>query len=320
MARRILVTLFIIVTINFFLPRAMKSDPFLYLSDDGSGLVTEYTDEQIAHYRIYYGLDKPIINQYLDYLKNIFTGNFGYSIHLMKPVGELILSRVFWTIGLVLASQIVSVLIGVLLGSFSAWFRDSVFDRILYSINIMISQIPGFIIGSLVLLFFSVTWRVLPTSGGITAFRKISFDLPTLTDLARHAVLPVLTLTMLHVPDYYLTMRASMIKEIDKQYIFVAESKGISRSKRIFKHSMVNSISPLITRVMMTFGRVFGGAIIAENIFSYPGVGRLMRDAVFFRDYILIQGIFFVITLIVLLFSTINEIYHRIDKNLMGGV
>lgn len=296
----------------------MKADPFLYLSDDGSGLVVELTEEQIERYKAYYGLEKPLHIQYIDYLKNIFTANLGYSIHLSKPVSQLILERAFWTISIVVISLLVSVLLGSIIGSLSAWFRYSHFDNWLYHASIAFSQIPDFINGTIILLLFSTVFRgLLPTAGGITPFMPVTFSAEVFLDLFLHAVLPLLTLIVVKLPDFYLLMRASMLNEIDKLYVLSAQAKGLKDSSILFKHCFINAINPMFTRMLMSLGKVFGGAFIIENIFEYPGVGKLMRDAVFFRDYILIQSIFFFVALLVLLFSQLTEIIYQRDSKIM---
>lgn len=310
---RLGVSLIIILTLNFFLPRLMKSDPFLYVSDDGTGIVIEYTEEQIQQYKAYYGLDKPILQQYADYLKNAFTGDLGYSIQYNKPVSQIIAERAVWTIGIVSASMLLSVFLGVLLGSFSAYHREDPVDRLLFALNISVSQIPGFIVGTLILiLFYTVFAGTFPMAGGFSPFKEIGFNMESISDLARHAALPVMTLVFLRAPDYYLLSRAAMLSELDELYVLTAKAKGLSKAKIVYKHCLINAKDPIIARLFMSLGNMLGGALIVENIFNYPGLGKLMREAVFFRDYALIQGLFFITAILVLTFSQVSElIYSR---------
>lgn len=310
MKRRYAITFLIIITVNFFLPRLMKSDPFVFLSDESGEIVVEFTEEQIEKYRAYYGLDKPIVVQYKDYIFNLVKGNLGYSIYYKRPVAEIIWERIFWTIGIVLVSLFVSAILGASLGALCAWKRYTIFDKIVYGLMVALSQIPPFMMAVGILIFFSTKWRIFPTAGGISPFLDIQWTFPVIVDIALHSILPIMSLAMARVPGYCLLMRNSLIKEIEKRYVITARAKGLKERAVLFKHCFPNGINPLITKVFMSLGQIFGGAILVENVFNYPGIGKLMKDAVFFRDYILIQGIFFVIAFLVLIFSKASELFY----------
>ncbi len=306
--KRLVVTLFIVLTINFFIPRIMKADPFLFLSEDESGLSLEYSDEELARYKSYYGLDKSLIVQYVEYMVKSFKGDFGYSIAYNQYVSNMIISRMLWSIGIVLSSIIVSVLLGVSLGILSAWKHFTWLDSILYYWNLLLLQIPHFVVGSLILLLFSTAfYGVLPTSGGSSSFMQIEFSKQVILDLIHHAILPVVTLTFIQMPSYFMTARSSMLTEINKPYVITARAKGIREYIIVIKHCLINAFNPIIVRIFMSIGHIFGSAIIIETIFAYPGIGTLMRDAVFSRDYPLMQGIFFVMAVMVVLFSQLSD-------------
>lgn len=312
MLKRFGITLFIILTINFFLPRWMQADPFLFFSEDESGLSLEYSEKELQKYRSYYGLDQPLVVQYIKYMTKSFIGDFGYSIVHNRPIARLLWQRIFWTLGIVVVSLFISVLIGGLLGCFSAWLQGRWIDKLLYSIHVIASQIPHFIVASLVLLLFSTVFRgVLPTSGGSTPFVALSWHPSVVRDVVRHGILPVLALTLIRIPDFYMIMRGAMISEINKAYVITANAKGMSSGVILLKHCLVNALNPMITKIFMTLGHLFGSAIIIENIFSYPGIGMLMRDAVFLRDYPLIQAIFFVMAILVMIFSQLTEYFYN---------
>lgn len=309
MFRRYAFLLLVILTINFILPRAMRSDPFLYLSSDADE-TSAYSKEQIVQYRAYYGLDRPLWRQYLSYLQGFARGDLGQSIYYRKPVSELILGRLPWTVGIVLSGLLLGISGGVLLGSLSAWNAGGRFDRALYRFMVAGSQVPAFVTGIVVLLFFAVAIPGLPLSGGRSPFASLEFDLHSLADVARHAVLPVMTLTLVRLPDFFLTSRSAMLHEIRAAYVLTARAKGLGTPTILFGHCLRNAANPIMTRALLSLANTFGGALVVENVFKYPGVGTLIREAVFQRDYILMQGAFMAITILTLSVNGFAELFY----------
>lgn len=215
MKKKYIVLFFILLTIHFILPRIMKADPFVFLSSDGTE-VASYTEEEILKYKQYYGLDMPLWRQYLNYLLDIFTGNLGYSIYFKEKVITLIFSRLVWTAGIVIFSLCISSVFGLFLGSFSAWNCQRKIDTVLYQGMVIISEIPSFLTANMILMFFIIKWRILPTAGGITPFIKIEFSWNFILDIIKHAILPSLTLTFLRLPDFYFVSRSAMLQQIQK--------------------------------------------------------------------------------------------------------
>lgn len=289
----------------------MKSDPFLFVSSDGSEEVYTYSEEQVEKYRDYYGLNDPLGVQFVKYLKNTLKGNLGFSIYMNKPVIEIIKGRVFWTLGIVTASMILGLIFGIVLGGLNAWFKDKIFSKILYGLMVGISQFPSFIVGFGILVLFSTKIRILPVSGGITPFKELEFTLDVAVDILRHSILPILTLFLLRLPEFMILTRNSMINEIEKPYVLTARAKGIRDNVILFKHCLRNAIQPVLTRFFHGMATMFNGAIVVENVFNYPGIGRLMREAVFLRDYSLLQGIFLFVAILTLLFSWLIELYYK---------
>jgi peptide/nickel transport system permease protein len=302
---------FIIVSLNFLIPRLMPGDPFTFLSSDEGSVHSSYTDEQIAKYKSYYGLDKPLSQQYRDYMINLFRGNLGYSIYFNDTVVSIISKRVVWTIGIVAVSIVISSILGVFLGAFSAWHRNNRIDNIIYSIMITFSEIPSFLIAMLLLFVLAAGTGLFPLSGGITVFGQYDSSFQRIMDIIHHGFLPVLALVLSQTGGYYLLSRNSMITVLSKDYMLTAEAKGLEDRRIIFRHGLKNAILPVVTRIFMNLGTVFGGAILVENVFNYPGVGRLMRQAVMVRDYVLIQGIFLNVCILVLTMNFLADIVYR---------
>ena len=310
MKKKYIVLFFILLTIHFILPRIMKADPFVFLSSDGTE-VASYTEEEILKYKQYYGLDMPLWRQYLNYLLGIFTGNLGYSIYFKEKVTTLIFSRLVWTAGIVIFSLCISSVFGLFLGSFSAWNCQRKIDTILYQEMVIISEIPSFLTANMILMFFIIKWRILPTAGGITPFIKIEFSWNFILDIIKHAILPSLTLTFLRLPDFYFVSRSAMLQQIQKKYVETAQAKSLGDIYILMRHCLPNAINPIMTRFLLSIQTIFNATLIVENVFKYPGIGKLIRDAVFYRDYLLLQGIFLVITIFILTISLLGENFYQ---------
>lgn len=302
---------FIIVSLNFLIPRLMPGDPFTFLSSEEGSVHSSYSDEQIEKYKAYYGLDKPLSKQYVDYISNLWKGDLGYSIYFNDAVVSIISKRVVWTIGIVLISIFISSVLGVFLGAFSAWHRNNRIDKIIYSIMVIFSEIPSFLIAMLLLFLLAAGTGLFPLSGGMTVFAEYKNNLDKIADIIHHGFLPVLALVLSQTGGYYLLSRNSMITVLSKDYMLTAEAKGLENKRIIFRHGLKNAILPVITRIFMNLGTVFGGAILVENVFDYPGVGQLMRQAVMVRDYVLIQGIFLNVCILVLIMNFLADIVYR---------
>ncbi|OFL26632.1 peptide ABC transporter permease [Fusobacterium sp. HMSC064B12] len=314
MKKKYIILFFILLTIHFILPRIMKADPFVFLSSDGTE-VASYTEEEILKYKQYYGLDMPLWRQYLNYLLGIFTGNLGYSIYFKEKVTTLIFSRLVWTAGIVIFSLCISSVFGLFLGSFSAWNCQRKIDTILYQGMVIISEIPSFLTANMILMFFIIKWRILPTAGGITPFIKIEFSWNFILDIIKHAILPSLTLTFLRLSDFYFVSRSAMLQQIQKKYVETAQAKSLGDIYILMRHCLPNAINPIMTRFLLSIQIMFNATLIVENVFKYPGIGKLIRDAVFYRDYLLLQGIFLVITIFILTISLLGEnFYQTIEK------
>lgn len=308
------ITFLFILSFNFFIPRLMPGDPFTFISSEAGDITITYTEDEINRYKEYYGLDEPLYIQYATYLADTFTGDFGYSIYYHENVLDLIIKRMWWTIGLVSSSLILSSIIGIILGSISAWNRNNKADYFLYLSLLGVSEIPSFLLGILLLFIFAAKFGWFPLSGGISNFVEYNSFYDKFLDIVHHATLPVLTLTIVGIGGFYILSRNSMISVLSKDYIRTARAKGLTKRRQIFRHALRNSILPLITRIFLSLGTMFSGAILVENVFNYPGLGRLMRDAVLLRDYPLIQGIFLFVTVFVLIMNFLADvIYKKLD-------
>lgn len=309
-AGQYVLVLIVAVSLNFMLPRIMPGSPLALLAGEEVGRLSP---EERAQVIAEAGLDQPVWMQYLTYWKNIFTLDFGYSFRLGQPINELILDRLPWTLLVTLIALAVGAVIGTVLGAFSAWRHGRPSDVGLLSVMIALESTPSFWLGMLLIAFFAVQLGVLPSFGAETPAAGLD-GLARLADIGEHAILPVLTLSVLAVPSVYLTMRYSMLSVMGEDFIRTANAKGLSSRRILFRHVARNAIIPVVTVLALRAGFAFGGTVIVETVFSYPGLGRLVFDAVSGRDYPVMQATFLVFTLAVLAANLIADlIYPQLD-------
>ncbi len=293
------VTLAAVLVIVFLLPRAMPGDPLLRLLDNGGD--SPLSEEMRATLARYYGLDRSLWEQGLGYLANLARGDLGWSISLNAPVGTLIAAHLPWTLGLMVPAILLATLISLFAGAHSGWVRNSPADRSLLIAFTLLDTLPAFLFGALLLLFFSARLGWLPLAGARTAFATYHSPWERLADILAHLVLPLATLTLTMAGRDYLLMRNSMVTILGADFMVVVRGKGLPISTQKYRHGMRNALLPVVTRLSMQMGASIGGSVLIETLFAYPGMGRLMFNAVAARDYPLLNGCFLVSSLVVLL-------------------
>ncbi len=307
--------LFLILILNFFLPRMMPGDPFLILSaDQENEVISVLTEEQRQYFIGYYGLDRPAYEQFINYICSVARGDLGESIYYKVPVIEAIWTRLPWTALIVIGATIISTAAGILLGLFSARHRETATDKILIMGLISFAEIPSFLLGLIILLAFSVKLKIFPLAGAITPFAHYTSLIDTVRDIGYHAILPMFTLALTQLTGIFLLTRNTLITVMTKDYIRTARAKGIGDSLVWHRHALRNALLPVVTRVGFQIGMLMGGAVLVENVFSYPGVGGLLRSSVVARDYPLIQGIMLIMAICILTANyLVDIIYERLD-------
>lgn len=279
MKRPYLIILMVIILINFFLPRLMPGNPFTTETIDDSFYGASYTPDQIAKYKAYYGMDQPMPIQLVIYFGKILTLDLGYSLRFHQDVTELILIRLPWTFGVVTISLLISTGVGVALGAFSALHSRKRIDSALYFGMVIFSEIPSFLIGIFLLFVFGAGLNWFPLAGASTTFARYDSLAEQTLDILHHAALPIITLALSQVGGYYLLGRSSMLTVLSKDYIRTARGKGLGERQVLLRHALKNAAPPIISKLFMSFGIMLGGAVLVENVFNYPGIGRLMREA-----------------------------------------
>jgi peptide/nickel transport system permease protein len=280
--RRLIISipvLFLVSGMIFSLIHLIPGDPIDYLFADET-LTPEIRDQ----YERDLGLDRPLVIQYATWLGKVFRGDLGMSIQMGRPILDLIWERVPATLLLALAAILVSVLIAIPVGIIAAVKRHTSYDYLFMTSALVGISIPHFWLGILLILFFSVFLDVLPSSG----YRPLLSD--PMGSL-EHLVLPSITLGTGMAAIVARMTRSEMLEEIGKEYVRTARAKGMPEGRVIFRHILKNALVPTITILGIQFGRLMGGMVVVEHVFAWPGLGSLVVDAVYSRDYPMVQAL-----------------------------
>ncbi|MBE9508234.1 MAG: ABC transporter permease [Chloroflexi bacterium] len=306
-----LITILVLLSLNFFLPRMMPGDPLSYLLGDPSADAPMLlTEEMRANLLAYYGLDKPLAAQYWDYLSGLVRGDLGWSIYYNAPVGSVILGRLKWTLFLSGTAAVIYIALGIALGAVSAWRRGSKTDIGLLVSIFSLGSWPPFFLGMLLIIFFSVELGLFPIGGAQSAETARLGGLEQAGDVLHHWSLPCLTLVLTHLPGIYLLTRNSMLSVLGEDYVRTARSKGIVESLVLLRHALPNALLPIVTTVAMRFGFMIMGTMFVEVVFAYPGMGALIYEASAARDYPLLQGVFLVAMAFVLVLNLMADVLY----------
>lgn len=284
------------VTVITFLVLRLSGDPaYMVLGETA-------TREAVATYRAQHGLDKPLHLQYLQFMRGALTGDFGNSLRYREPVGRLLLSRLPATVELSLAAILFSLLVGVPVGLLSATRPASAEDFVIRALALLGQAIPGFFLGIVLIMLFSVHLHWFPT-GGRGGFQ--------------HLVLPTVTLGAFMVALIARFTRSSLRDVLGQDYIRTARAKGLYRRRVILRHAFKNALIPVVTITGLQTAAVFSGAIVTETVFSWPGLGRFMVQAVYGRDFPVVQATVILITGVVVLINLIVDlIYGFVDPRI----
>jgi peptide/nickel transport system permease protein len=306
-----LITVFIAITLNFVLFRAIPGDAV-----DALGRCRQCTAAFKDYTRKQLGLDKSKWEQYRLYMSDLFHGNLGSSLRSEKSVGSELWEPIKNTIPMIALGTLFSIVFGVAAGVLSAWRRGTVLDKTNLYVSLGFYSMPPQWLGLIVVLYVA-GWLGLPTSGikdpilGI--LHQASF-LTVLADRLKHMLLPALTLGLVLYGEYALIARSAMLETLGEDYVLTARAKGLSNWEIVRKHGLRNAMLPIVTLVALSLGYIIGGAITTEYVFSYPGIGLAIVEAINQRDYPLLQGAFLLLTLSVILFNLLADLlYFKLD-------
>lgn len=289
-----------VIIINFMIIHLAPGDPATVLAGDRA------SDAYLEQLRVEFGLNEPILKQLVIYIGNILRGNLGNSYQYKKPVIDLLLSKMKVTLMLVLLSEILSIIIGTLMGMVAAKHEGKLGDHFISNLSMVIYCIPSFWLGMMFILFFAVKLHWLPSSGMYSFMSKI----PRWLDIMKHLILPSAVLTIVHLPLYIKLARSSVVEVAQEDFITTARAIGYSEKVVYRKHALRNALLPTVTQAGMSLSTVFSGALLTETVFSWPGMGRLVYDAISTRDYPVIMGGFLVTATLVIIGSLITDIIY----------
>ncbi len=301
------VTLWVAITLNFALPRLAPGDPLEFVIGAEAGTLTPAQRDQV---RRELGLDATLPQQYTRYLGGILSGDLGVSIRYARPVTGILAEKIGWTILLLAPSLLIGVLIGTALGALSAWRRGTRSDLTLLVSVLALDALPVFWIGMVLIAVFVGMLGVLPAFGVLS----VPDSATEVRNLGQRLVLPVATLTIAGIGHTFLVARAAMLTALAEDYVAFAQARGIRERAVVFRHALPNALLPIYTNVALGMGAMVSGAVLVETLFAWPGVGRLIVDAVAARDYPLLQG-----ALLLVVIGTVganvlaDATYHLVD-------
>lgn len=310
----IVITIFVIATINFVLVRAAPGDPAAVIAGQ-SGATDEKFLEQV---RAEYGLDQPYLVQLGSYLSKVATLDLGYSYRLRRPVQDLIAERLGPTLLLTLSAFLISLIGGVVFGALAGIRHGKISDLAISLLALILYATPVFWLGLMLVLLFSIQLEWLPAFGYASMRAGSLGPMAYALDVLKHLCLPALTLGGIYMAMYARLMRSSVIEVAAEDYIKTARAKGLTEGAILRGHMLRNASLPVITFAGLQVGAMVGGAVVVETVFSWPGLGRLIFDAVTSRDYPVLLGLFLVMSILVICVNLLTDLIHRLVDPRLG--
>ena len=305
-----IVTIFVAITINFFLFRVLPGSAVTNLSR------VPHASPQLQHaLTVEFGLDKPKWQQYFIYLGQLAHGNMGISFAYQQPVTHLLIADLKNTIPMVTVGTLAAIVVGVLTGVLSAWRRGSPPDHVSTNAAIFAYAFPTQWLGLMLLILFA---GILPAGGMSNPFVFGTEPFwPHLGDIAVHMILPAATLMLTAYGSYTLVIRSALLETLGEDYVLTARAKGLPQRHILWRHAVRNAMLPLVTLIALDLGLIVGGALLIEVIFSWPGIGLAMYTAIGQRDYPMLQGGFLILTVSVILLNFAADLlYFRLDPRI----
>lgn len=315
------ITLWVALTVNFFVPRLMPGNPAEAMMARYRGRVNP---EALKALEVAFGIDtqKPLLVQYGQYLQNTLTGNFGTSLTFFpQPVAEVLKQALPWTLGLVGMTTVLAFVLGTGIGMWSGWRRNGLIDSVLPPVFVITSALPYFWVGLVLIMALSVnTNGALPNDGGYDPTLDPGWNTPFILDVLSHAVLPSLTILIISIGGWILTMRNNVVTTLAEDYIRMARAKGLPGRSIMLHYAARNAVLPNLSGFAMSLGFVVSGSILVEFTFNYPGIGYMLLSAVNNQDYPLMQALFVLITITVLVAVLLSDVLTAwLDPRVRGA-
>ncbi|TFG69434.1 MAG: ABC transporter permease [Thermomicrobiales bacterium] len=306
-----IVTIIAIVLLNFLLFRMMPGSPERIL------LRNPYlTQEKVEQVRADWGLDKPLFpDQFVGYVKATAAGDLGYSLQFRgQSVVDVIESHFWPTMLLLIPAEVIAIIVGLTAGSYAGWRRGSGGDKVASGTSLILYSMPYFVIGMPLIIIFAAGLGWFPTSGMTTPGLSSASFLTQLFDFLRHLVLPLAAISLGLIGGYSIIMRSAIIETRSEDYVTTARAKGLKDRRVLRQHAFPNAMLPMVTIIAIQLGYVVAGAITAEVVFNWPGLGTLTVDALETRDYPVLQGVFLLLSVTVVVANLgADLIYGRLD-------
>lgn len=304
-----IVTIFVALSFNFVLFRVLPGSAVSSISR------IPHASAQLKHaLEVQFGLDKPVWEQYLLYLRELLHGNLGVSFANRQPVASNLLEAFGNTLPLVATGTVIAIILGIATGIYSAVRRGTIGETVSTNLAVLFYAFPTQFLGMMLLIVFA---SYLPSVGMNDPFAVGFSPWEQFIDLVRHLILPVATLVLTLYAENTLIVRSAMLETLGEDYILTARAKGLPTRRIISSYALRNAMLPIVTQVALTLGSIVTGAILIEVIFSWPGIGRALYTAVLNRDYPMLQGGFLVITVTVVLLNYLADLlYYRLDPRL----
>lgn len=283
-------------------------------------LATDIVRKENVEYTIAYDRAKAMLNYDPDvptfqrlgmYIKDLMRGDLGTSLYYKQPVTTVVMSALPWTLLVVTISLLLSFGVGVVLGIYIAWKRSKVLNSILIGYQSIFGAIPNYIVAYLLVFLFSVTLGWFPARGAHSSAIAPGFTFAFIGDVLKHAFLPILAYFLTSVSGWIMQMKANALGILGEDYIVYAQVRGLPKRRILMSYLTRNAIIPMITTLAVTFGLMFGGSPLIENLFLYPGVGYFLNQSIARRDYTLMQGMFLIIIIMVILSSLVAELLYK---------
>lgn len=304
---RALVLILLIAILNFAIVRMAPGDPASVIAGESGSADPIF----MAQLREQFQLDEPMSAQLWSYLSGIVRLDLGYSYRNQAPVFDLIVDRLGATLLLTVSGFLLAIIFGMLLGAVAALNRGGIIDRSITGLCLLLYATPIYWVGLMGVLIFSAQLNWLPAYGAGSMIAPRDWA-GWIIDRGLHLLLPAFTLALNYVPIYTRLMRASMIEVKDQEFVRLAHSKGLSPMRVAVVHVMRNSLLPVITFAGVHAGNLIGGSILVETIFAWPGIGRLALDSMLVRDYNTLLGVFFICSVLTILFNLITDLLYAV--------
>jgi peptide/nickel transport system permease protein len=316
--------IFIGINIAFFVTHLTPIDPIeesISVATAFGSTSPEAIEMLRQSLRELYGLEGTLWGQYLSFWRRVLVADFGPSLSAFPaPVSTLIWRALPWTVGLLLVATVIAWVLGNLLGGLAGYYRDSRLLRVAGVIAMAFHPIPYYIVAFVLLILFGYVWPILPITGGYRMNMAQGFNPEFILSILQHAILPAASLVLVGVGGWFMGMRALVSNIVTEDYVTYAEYGGVDRNRILTSYVMRNALAPQVTGLAMSLGAIFNGAIITEQVFGYPGIGKLLVDAVHAGDYSLVLGVTTVsIVAVSVAVLLIDLLYPLIDPRVKVG-